>query len=77
MSRILRKFAEKAARHWFRHATADDLLDIRIYEIVRNDLEWSFGRLLLMHANGTADRTAPRTGWVASAPTRDNDLAWC
>lgn len=77
ISRILRKFGEKAARHWFKYATADDLRHIRIYEIIRRDLDWSFGRLFLMHATGTAARSAPRTGWVASAPDSASNLAWC
>ena len=77
ISKVLRKFATKAAKNWFRHATADDLLDIRVYEIVRRDLDWSFGRLFLMHANGTATRFTPRTGRVASAPGAHGNLAWC
>lgn len=77
ISRILRKFGKKASKHWFKHATAADLRDIRIYEIVRNELEWSFGRLFLMHATGTAARFAPWTGRVASAPDAVNNLAWC
>lgn len=77
ISRILRKFGTKAAKHWFKHATADDLHDIRIYEIIRRDLEWSFGRLFLMHATGTSARFTPRTGRVASVPGAHGNLAWC
>lgn len=59
MKRVLLRFGRKAARHWFKHASAQDLLDIRIYEIVRERLEYSFGRILLMHAAGVAQWNAP------------------
>lgn len=59
MKRVLSRFGRKEAGHWFKHASAQDLLDIRIYEIVRERLEYSFGRILLMHAAGVAQRNVP------------------
>jgi hypothetical protein len=64
---ILNKFGKKAAHHWFQHASGQDLLRIRIYEIVRRDLAWSFGRVLLMYANGTAMRRGHTAALVAYA----------
>lgn len=34
---IIKKFGKKASKHWFKHATAGDLRNIEIYEIVRRE----------------------------------------
>lgn len=65
--KIIKKFAQKSLKHWFKHATSNHLLDIKIYEIVRRDLEWSFGRVFLM--SGTAMRSKIRTTTIAYNPT--------
>jgi len=51
---ILKKFGKKALKHWFKHATEKDLLEIEIYEIVRQRLEINFGRIMILHSNGIA-----------------------
>lgn len=52
--RVLLKFGKQASRRWFEHATADDLTDIKIYEIVRARLGLSFRSILLLFASGMA-----------------------
>lgn len=39
---IIKRFGHNAARHWFKHATSSDLLDARIYEVVRRELARRF-----------------------------------
>jgi len=52
--KILTKFGKKALKNWFKHATPKDLMQVKIYEIVRKQLEYNFGRVLILHSNGTA-----------------------
>ncbi len=40
--KILKNFAKKAALHWFKHAKANDLQDMQIYELVRKEIERRF-----------------------------------
>lgn len=39
---ILKAFGKKAARHWFKHATARDLIDVRVYQFVLDELARRF-----------------------------------
>lgn len=75
---ILKKFGKKALKHWFKHATAEDLSQIRIYEVVRAQLELNFGRVLLMYANGIAKSQVLSSGFILYAvnyPQR-NGIVW-
>ncbi len=40
--KMVRKFAVKALKHWFKHATGEDLKNPKIYESVRKDLARNF-----------------------------------
>lgn len=51
--KILIKFGKKSFKHWFKHASAKDMMHIKIYERVREQIESKFVRILIMHANGT------------------------
>jgi len=39
---IIKSFAKKALKHWFKHATANDLHDVKIYEFIRLELARKF-----------------------------------
>lgn len=39
---IIKSFGKKAAKNWFKHASAKDLQDIKIYDFVRDTLARSF-----------------------------------
>jgi len=39
---VLKSFGKRAAKHWFKHATAKDLSDIKIYDMVRDRLAVNF-----------------------------------
>jgi len=39
---IMKKFAKEARKHWFKHSTAKNLTDIKIYDLVRNKLRDAF-----------------------------------
>lgn len=64
---VLTKFANKAAKHWFKHASADNLLKVEIYEIVRSRIALNFGRYLAMLASGIAKKETSFTAMVAYA----------
>ncbi|MFT4776593.1 MAG: hypothetical protein ACI9B7_000964 [Oleispira sp.] len=51
---VLTKFGKKSSKHWFKHTGSQDLMSIKIYDRVRQQLEWSFGRVLILHVNGIA-----------------------
>jgi len=63
--KILKKFGKKALKNWFKHATPKDLMQVKIYEVVRKQLEYSFGRILLMYSNGTAMNEIKNASFVA------------
>jgi DNA-binding protein Fis len=76
LTKMLKKFGKKALKHWFKHARQKDLSDIKIYEVVRKDIEWSFGRVFLMHADGIAMHTPVKMGFVAAKPARNAGVVW-
>lgn len=39
---ILKSFGKKAAKHWFKHASAHDLQDVKIYDFVRERIVIGF-----------------------------------
>jgi hypothetical protein len=45
---VIKKFGKKATKHWFKHATATDLQDVKIYDFVRNRLAVGFRSQLAM-----------------------------
>ncbi|RZF80556.1 hypothetical protein EXT46_11095 [Pseudoalteromonas sp. CO325X] len=52
--KVIIKFGSKALKHWFKHATANDLMSIKIYDRVVDQLAANFVRVLQMHAAGIA-----------------------
>jgi hypothetical protein len=63
--KILTKFGRKALKQWFKHATAKDLMQIKIYDRVREQLEVNFSTPLTMYSNGTALNEINNSGFVA------------
>ncbi len=53
-AKIMKSFGKKAVKHWFKHATAADLRDIKIYESVRLRLAINFKSIMLMFISGIA-----------------------
>lgn len=45
--KIIKGFARRSARHWFRHASANDLTDVKIYEFVRDEIARRFRTQLM------------------------------
>ena len=65
----------KALKHWFKHANAQDLMSIKIYDKVREQLAWKFGRVLLLHVNGVAKLNENHFGMLAFNGS-DNNIVW-
>ena len=78
--KIITKFGKKAIKHWFKHATAKDLRDIKIYEIVRSQLQANFGRILVMHSLGIAMNKINQATTIAANSTKyrskKNSVVW-
>ncbi len=70
--KVFMKFSRKALKHWFKHATAKDLMTIKIYDIVRGQLESSFSKILVMHPNGTAMNRVKNSGFVTYNSKNNN-----
>jgi len=49
---VLKSFAKRAAKQWFKHATQDDLADPEIYESVRARLALNFRSTWTMREQG-------------------------
>lgn len=73
--KVLTKFGKKALKHWFKHAKAQDLMSIKIYDKVREQLAWKFGRVLLMHVNGVAKLNDNHFGMLAFN-SFDSKIIW-
>ncbi|MDG9929450.1 MULTISPECIES: hypothetical protein [unclassified Pseudomonas] len=53
--KLIKGFGKKAAKHWFKHARASDLMDAKIYESVRVEMSRRF-RTYLHTAQASAAR---------------------
>ena len=73
--KVLTKFGRKALRHWFKHTNAQDLMSIKIYDRVREQLELKFGRVLILHVNGVAKITDHHLGMLVFNDY-DNKIIW-
>jgi len=43
-SKVIKKFGKTAFKHWFKPASGNDLISVKIYETVRKQLSFNFGR---------------------------------
>ncbi|WP_131198661.1 hypothetical protein [Phytopseudomonas dryadis] len=41
-NKLIKGFGKKAAKHWFKNATATDLMDAKIYNTVRSEISRRF-----------------------------------
>ena len=73
--KVLTKFGKKALKHWFKHAKVQDLMSIKIYDKVREQLAWKFGRVLLLHVNGVAKLNDNHFGMLAFNDS-DSKIIW-
>lgn len=75
VKKILKEFGKKALKHWFIHATSNDLMKIKIYEMVRRELERAFSTKLSLFAHGIASKDEIISGFVAYSKI-DNNSFW-
>jgi len=74
--KVFMKFSRKALKHWFKHTSAKDLINIKIYNAVRQALEVGFTSQLSMYANGTAMNGIKNSGFVAYASNKQRNMVW-
>lgn len=65
MLKALAKVGRKAAKHWFKHATQNDLLKAKVSSGVRDQLAHSFASVFLMMLEGIARAPQTRRAHVA------------
>jgi len=70
--KVFMKFSRKALKHWFKHATAKDLMQIKIYDAVRKQLESNFLIVLQSYASGAASNEINHSGFVAYSLKSNN-----
>lgn len=71
MTKIVIKLGKKALVHWFKHAKATDLTNIKIYESVRNQIEVNLEREFELIINGLVMKDKTKISKVAfSRPTK-------
>jgi len=64
---VMRKFAKSSKKHWYKHATASDLLSIKIYDVVINELARRFKNILaiyLVKKVDTNEKNLPLTAFL-------------
>lgn len=53
--RLLKQFGRRASSHWFKHASATDLQNARVYERIRERIAYGFSTRLDRYIDGVAD----------------------
>lgn len=72
VSMALKKFGKKAATHWFKHARATDLTQIKIYESVRSTINRNFRKHFIMISEGIVKNKAATDILIAKDPFGNN-----
>lgn len=79
MAKALKKLGRKAARHWFKHTSQDDLLAAKISHRVRDQLARSFKIIIEALLAGVASTTQtqrPRIASVHFGKPSKTDTLW-
>lgn len=73
---IIKGFGKKAAFHWFKHATAHDLQDVKIYEFVRLEIARRFRTPLRILASTASLEKQPGAFLSYNRPSVSLVKAW-
>lgn len=77
LSKMLKKLAKKSAKHWFKHIKSKDLSHIKIYEIVRKQIQRSFETHFILLIQGVISKNAKAGAFVNYASTKTKDcVVW-
>ena len=79
MMKAFSKVGSKAAKHWFKHATQQDLLKAKISSRVRDKLAHSFASVFPMMLDGIARATQTRRtriAYVSYGQPSKTDTTW-
>lgn len=76
-TKIMKSFGKRAARHWFKHARAQDLADVKIYDSVRKMLAYNFTHYMSALLEGVAKngRAAP-VALAQLPPLQRVEMVW-
>jgi len=72
---LVRKLTRRYVRHWWKHATADDLREAKIYDTVRATIALKQRHQFELFRNGLAATGRPRATLAFSSHTSTN-LVW-
>lgn len=54
--KVLKSFGKKAAKHWFKHATVHDLMNVKVYQFVLDYLAVHFRKELVPYVSENNDK---------------------
>lgn len=74
--KILKSFGKKAAIHWFKHATVNDLQDVKVYEFVRLEIARRFRSPLRILASTASLKKQPGAFLAYNKPSNGLSKAW-
>lgn len=73
--KVIKAFGKRAARHWFRHASSNDLMDVKIYESVVSTIARNFRSALRVDlAKARTER--PHGAMLTYQARQLNDRVW-
>lgn len=73
--KVIKAFGKKAARHWFRHASSNDLMNVKIYESVVSTIARNF-RSALRTDLARARTGRPHGAMLTYQARQLNDRVW-
>lgn len=77
LSKMLKKLVKKSAKHWFKHMKSQDLSKIKIYEIVRKQIQRSFETHFILLIQGVVSKKGNASAFVNYAMINTKEcIAW-
>ena len=77
ISKILKKLAKKSAKHWFKHMKSQDLSKIKIYEVVRKQIQRSFDTHFILLVKGVVSKNSHSGAFINYAAVNTKEcIVW-
>ena len=73
--KIIKAFGKKAARHWFKYASSNDLMNVTVYESVVSTIARNF-RSILRTELAKARTERPHGAMLAYQARQPGDRVW-
>ncbi|TBU74351.1 hypothetical protein DNK06_19490 [Pseudomonas daroniae] len=73
--KVIKAFGKKAARHWFKHASSNDLMNVKVYESVVSTIARNFRSILRTELAKTRTER-PHGAMLAYQTRQSSDRVW-